>query len=64
LPGTDGGSSGSAIVCMSQKKICAFLVGTIGGSEMIAVPVSRLEKMREEYVKGTYKYAPKKDAAK
>jgi hypothetical protein len=41
LPGTNSGSSGSAIVCLEQHAICGFLVGTIAGSTVVAVPVSR-----------------------
>jgi hypothetical protein len=40
LPGTAGGSSGSAIICERQHAICGFLVG-IQGAEMFAIPVSR-----------------------
>lgn len=59
LPGTDGGSSGSAIVCENQQAICAFLVGTIGQTQTIAMPVSRLTQMRADYAAKKYKYAPK-----
>jgi S1-C subfamily serine protease len=56
LFGTNGGSSGSALVCVNQKAICAFVVGTIGETTMIAMPVSRLEKMRAMIAAGTYKF--------
>jgi hypothetical protein len=52
--GINGGSSGSAVVCLDQKKICAFVVGSIAETNMVAMPVSRLEAMRDMYVKGTY----------
>ena len=56
LFGVDGGSSGSAMVCLDQKAICALIVGSIGGTTMVSVPVSRLIKFREELNAGTYKY--------
>lgn len=56
IPGTDGGSSGSAIVCLQQKAICAFLVGTANDTTMVAMPVSRMVKFREELGAGKYKY--------
>lgn len=43
LPGTNGGSSGSAIVCLNQHAVCAFLVGTIGGTTIVGIPVSRFK---------------------
>jgi hypothetical protein len=43
LPGTNGGSSGSAIVCLDQHAVCAFLVGTLGGTTIVAIPVSRFK---------------------
>lgn len=56
LPGTDGGSSGSSIVCLHQKAICAFLVGTIDETTMVAMPVSRMISFKEKLLSGTYKY--------
>ena len=56
LPGTNGGSSGSAIVCVDQKAICAFLVGVIDQTEIVAVPVSRFKDFRTKIAAGTYKY--------
>jgi len=56
LPGTNGGSSGSAIVCVEQKAICSFLVGTISDTEIVAIPVSRLLKFRDNVRAGKYKY--------
>jgi hypothetical protein len=56
LPGTNGGSSGSAIVCTEQKAICAFLVGTIADTEIVAIPVSRFKAFRTATAAGTYKY--------
>ena len=43
LPGTNGGSSGSAIVCLNQHAVCAFLVGTIGGTTIVGIPVSKFK---------------------
>ena len=54
LFGTDGGSSGSAIVCLDQHKICSFVVGTDNKTSIIAMPVSRLKKMMAELKAGTY----------
>ena len=56
IPGTDGGSSGSAIVSLTQRAICAFLVGTANDTTMVAMPVSRMVKFRDELKAGTYKY--------
>ena len=61
LFGTDGGSSGSAVVCLDQKAICAFVVGSIDKSSIIAMPVSRLIKVREQIADDDYSYwQPKK----
>lgn len=54
--GVNGGSSGSAIVCLEQRAICAFIVGSIEQTNMTAMPVSRLVKLRESYKAGTYKW--------
>jgi S1-C subfamily serine protease len=56
LPGTDGGSSGSAVVCLEQRAICAFLVGIIDDTQIVAIPASRLVKFRQEVDSKTYKY--------
>jgi hypothetical protein len=56
LPGTNGGSSGSSIICMSQHAICGFLVGTIDKTTMVAVPISRFKKFWAEVDAKTYKY--------
>lgn len=55
LFGTDGGSSGSSIVCADQRAICGFIVGKYQSSSF-AMPVSRLIKMREELAAGKYKH--------
>lgn len=41
IPGVNGGSSGSAIVCTTQRAICGVFVGTIGATEGVAIPISR-----------------------
>jgi hypothetical protein len=56
LFGTDGGSSGSAVVCLDQHKICGFVVGTVDKSTIIAMPVSRLKTMMKAFKEGTYKH--------
>ena len=56
LPGTNGGSSGSSIICMSQHAICGFLVGTIGDTTDVAVPVSRFKDFMAAVKAHTYKY--------
>ncbi len=57
--GINGGSSGSAVVCLDQKAICAFIVGTIDKTNIVALPVSRLISMRKELAAGTYQYQVK-----
>lgn len=56
IPGTNGGSSGSAIVCMTQHAICGFLVGIIGGTTDVAVPVSKFKTFKTAVDAKTYKY--------
>jgi hypothetical protein len=60
LFGANGGSSGSAIICLKQRAICGFLVGTIGGTK-IAIQVSRFKTFRRLVAEGKYEYfKPKK----
>ena len=54
--GVNGGSSGSSVICVDQKAICAFVVGSIAETSMIAMPVSRLVKFREALAAGKYKW--------
>lgn len=61
LPGTNGGSSGSAIVCADQQAICGFLVGIMGGSEIVAIPVSRFKKFLELSDAGKYEWFDKNE---
>lgn len=56
LFGTNGGSSGSSIICLDQKAVCGFVVGTYAKTSVIAMPVSRLIKMREQLAAGKYKH--------
>jgi trypsin-like peptidase len=56
LFGTDGGSSGSAVVCLDQHKICGFVVGSVNKTSIIAMPISRLKKMLIELKAGAYKH--------
>jgi hypothetical protein len=45
IPPTDGGSSGSAVVCANQKAICGILVGTNNyGKLTAAAPIERFIK--------------------
>ena len=64
LFGTDGGSSGSAAVCLDQKAICAFVVGSIDKTTMVAMPVSRLQAVIAGLKDGSYKYWQKDSDAK
>lgn len=64
MAGVTGGSSGSAIICMNQRAICGFLVGTIQGSETIAIPVSKFKAFRKAITEGTYEYFKPKGAKK
>lgn len=54
--GVNGGSSGSAVICVNQHAICAFVVGSIAQTSMIAMPVSRLLKFQAELAAGNYKW--------
>lgn len=61
--GVNGGSSGSSFVCRDQQAICGFVVGGIGDTTMVGMPVSRLIELRKELAAGTYKYwKPEVDA--
>ncbi len=54
--GINGGSSGSSVICLNQHAICAFIVGTVAQTSMIAMPVSRLIKFRKLLKDGKYKW--------
>lgn len=54
--GVNGGSSGSAVICLDQQAICATVVGSIAGTTMTAMPVSRLKAVQQGIADKTYKY--------
>jgi S1-C subfamily serine protease len=54
--GVNGGSSGSSLICTEQKAICGFVVGSIGGTTMVAMPVSRFKRFKEQLDGGQYKW--------
>lgn len=56
LPGTNGGSSGSTVVHYESKKIVAILVGSIGGTTITAIPISRFIAVRKAVSEKKYKY--------
>ncbi len=56
IGGVNGGSSGSAIVSQDQKAIVGFLVGTIGGTTVTAIPVSKFKAVRKAVEEGKYRY--------
>lgn len=51
-----GGSSGSAIVSVTQERIVGFLVGTVGGNFVVAIPVSRFDAFRTAIAAHAYKW--------
>lgn len=57
MPGTNGGSSGSAVISETQHAIVAFLVGTIGGTTIAAIPASRFTAFEKASKAGTYRFA-------
>lgn len=54
--GVNGGSSGSSVVCLNQRAICAFVVGAIADTTITAMPVSRLKTLQNGIADGSYKY--------
>jgi hypothetical protein len=54
--GVNGGSSGSALISKETRSIVGFLVGSIGGSTIVAIPVSRFIAVRKAVEAGKYKY--------
>lgn len=50
------GSSGSALVSETQEAIVGFLVGTIGGNNVVGIPVSRFKAVRKAVGNKTYKW--------
>lgn len=51
-----GGSSGSAIISEKQEAIVGFLVGTVGESNVVGIPVSRFKAVRDAVAAGKYKW--------
>lgn len=61
MSGVNGGSSGSALVSDEQKAIVGFLVGSVGGSTIIAIPASRFSEVYKAVKDQKYKwYSPDK----
>ncbi len=54
--GVNGGSSGSALISKETHKIVGFLVGSVAGSTIIAIPVSRFIAVRKAVDAKKYKY--------
>lgn len=54
--GVNGGSSGSALISKETHKIVGFLVGSVGETTTIAIPVSRFIAVRKAADLGKYKY--------
>lgn len=61
MAGTNGGSSGSAVISPAQKSIVAFLVGIIGNTSIAAIPASRFSAFEKATSAGTYRWARKSD---
>lgn len=56
VTGINGGSSGSAIISEKQEAIVGFLVGVVGGSQIIAIPSSRFLAVAKAVAEGKYSY--------
>ena len=56
LSGVNGGSSGSALISDDQQAIVGFLVGTIGGNIIIAIPATRFTAVKKAVEAGKYKW--------
>jgi S1-C subfamily serine protease len=54
--GVNGGSSGSALISKETHKIVGFLVGSVAGSTIIAIPVSRFVAVRKAVDAKKYKW--------
>jgi hypothetical protein len=52
--GVNGGSSGSALISKDTQKIVGVLVGSIGQSTIVAVPVSRVTQALDDAANGAY----------
>lgn len=62
MSGTNGGSSGSAIMSEEQEAIVGFLVGTIGGTSIAAIPASKFSAFRARVAAGMYRWADAVDS--
>lgn len=60
----EGGSSGSAIISEKQEKIVAFLVGTAGGSTVIAIPATKFTAFKKAVEDGKYRWFKADDTEK
>lgn len=50
------GSSGSALVSQAHENIIGFLVGAIGGDNIVGIPVSRFKAVEKAVADGKYKW--------
>jgi S1-C subfamily serine protease len=57
-----GGSSGSALISDKQEAIVGFLVGTVGGSNVVGIPVSRFKAVMSAVAEDKYKWYSPDDA--
>ena len=56
MSGVGGGSSGSALIADDQEAIVGFLVGTIGGNTIIAIPASQFTAVKKAVDEKKYKW--------
>ena len=61
MSGVNGGSSGSAIISEKQEAIVAFLVGTISGTTITAIPASRFVEFQKRVEEGKYRWSVKEE---
>jgi hypothetical protein len=54
--GVNGGSSGSSVICLDQHAVCACIVGSVGETTIIGMPVSRLIKFKADLEAGKYRW--------
>ena len=54
--GVNGGSSGSTLISKETKKVVGFLVGSVSGSTIIAIPISRFVAVSKAVAEKKYKY--------
>lgn len=58
MAGTQGGSSGSLVVCQDQMKVCGILVG-VNGASMIVQPIDKFNKWFQDVLEGKVDPMPK-----